>query len=99
MLIRCPSCGERSSDDAGFCSGCGAALLVLAPSARIPATSATGAAVKLAAPPEAAASGTPARRASISPRALPVAGLIFTVLFVFGLAHWLARGESGGSGS
>jgi hypothetical protein len=84
MLIRCPSCGKRSPDGAAYCIACGAALHVLAPAARRRARAATGATTRL-----------PARRtAPLSRaawlRALPVAGLLFTVIFMLGMAHYLA---------
>jgi hypothetical protein len=87
MLIRCPSCGERSPDGAAFCIGCGASLHVLAPAARQPQRNVTGPTTRLPA-------SEPAATPIVSPRALPVAGLLFTMLFIFGLAHFLARGWS-----
>ena len=88
MRIACPSCGHRSPGDAAHCAACGSALLVLAPIARGPSRGAIGPTIRLAASAVAAPASRSCRRA----RALPIAALLFTVVFSIGLASYLAAG-------
>jgi hypothetical protein len=87
MLVRCPICRECSPDQAAFCIGCGAALHVLAPPVRLP-LSAIGPTVRLIGGRARQAPYRADARAWMA--ALPVAGLLFTVVFTLGLAHYLA---------
>jgi hypothetical protein len=99
MIIRCSDCGERWPDTRSFCGVCGACLRpppTLPPVCIRRATGPTIRRIAMECSSTVTAQSNPpstsAPTASLLQRLTPLLGLLFSILFVLGLARLLALG-------